>query len=150
MKFNCVRLGVLVILLMCACKKNQLANPQITGNWNWISSGLGTQLTTSQNSGIQKSVAFKANGELIITHNDSTNSPLLPGFEPVVLLAGGAIKDTTTFLTRMEGAGCVNFQFPELVTGTGNGYQYSVSNDTLYISSPPCLAPFQSVFVKVN
>jgi hypothetical protein len=150
MKLHCFRLGAFVILLICACKKTQSINPQIIGNWNWVYTGFGTSMNNNQNSGIQKSVVFKSNGTIIITHNDSTSSPLLPAFDSTVLLTGGPVKDTTTFQTGMQNAGCINVAIPVLSIGTGFSYQYKVSNDSLYISTSECLAPNQSVFIKVN
>lgn len=150
MKKVSFQVAVLFIIWLSACKKSQLINPALIGNWNWVYSSTGAQFTTNQNSGIQKSALFKSNGELIITHNDSTSSPLLSGWQPVVLLAGGPEKDTTSFQTSIQKAGCVDIKFPVIITGSGNSYQYSLSNDTLYIGTYECLAPFTSAFVRIN
>jgi hypothetical protein len=145
--------AMLVFLIASSCKKtaSPAIDPQLTGKWVWVSEGfVGNDPVESQSSGVQKTVTFKSDGILIVTHNDSTSiGDVLPVPYPPVLLAGSR-SDTSTYQIISENTGCVNIKFPALLVKGEYGYQYTVSNDTLQITPGPCLAPFATTYVKTN
>ncbi len=109
---------------------------------------MGGSFVTPAN-GIQRSLLFEDNGALFVTHNDSTGGvPSLLIYDPLVLLAQ-PIVDTTTYQLTSLNAGCVSLKFPALLTsGKIQYYSYTISNDTLLVSPPPCLAPNTSIYLR--
>jgi len=107
-------------------------------------------MLTGMNTGIYKMLAFGADGSLSVFHNDSTMqygelhvyffSALIPQI----------LEEKKSYQIKTESAGCYNAQISFLVVDSAQNYQYNVSNDTLYISNPPCLAPVSSVYLKVE
>ncbi len=149
---KCFRLLPLLfmIFLLESCYKSgsSVDNSGIVGHWVWVSSNMGGSVITAAN-GVQRSLLFEDNGALFVTHNDSTGDvPSLLLYSPLVLLAQ-PIVDTTTFQLTTLNAGCVSQKFPALLTsGKVQYYSYTISNDTLLVSPPPCLAPNTSVYIR--
>jgi hypothetical protein len=144
--------GLLVFLIETSCKKavSPVIDAQLIGKWAWVSSGFGNDILVGQSSGVQKTLLFKNDGTMIITHNDSTgNYDVLPVEAPTVLLTK-SISATATYQVISENAGCVNIKFPTLVIEGQYGYQYEIFGDTLQITPGHCLAPYATNFVKIN
>ena len=139
-----------MIFLLESCYKSgsPVDNSGIVGHWVWVSSSYGGSIITAAN-GVQRSLLFEDNGALFVTHNDSTGGvPSLLLYSPLVLLAQ-PIVDTTTFQLTTLNAGCVSQKFPALLTsGKVQYYSYTISNDTLLITPPPCLAPNTSIYLR--
>ena len=149
-KFSRLFVFLFMIFSLEACYKSNSAvdNSGIVGHWIWISSNMGGSFVTPAN-GIQRSLLFEDNGALFVTHNDSTGGvPSLLIYDPLVLLAQ-PIVDTTTYQLTSLNAGCVSLKFPALLTsGKIQYYSYTISNDTLLVSPPPCLAPNTSIYIR--
>ena len=161
---------VLAFMLVAAisCKKeakNSQVVPQadtagIVGQWTWVSSNFLFNYLTPQ-SGVHKKLTFTATGVLYITHNDSTDyNPgpyvAVPPVSPLVLFPGD-VTDTLAYHFGAEPVGCppqddmnAGSTFMALVIG-GEVNQFKISNDTLYLVRPPCLAqPDSVVYVRTN
>jgi len=149
---NYSRLFLLLLMIFSleSCYKSGSAveNSGIIGHWVWVSSTTGGSIVTPAN-GVQRSLLFEDNGALFVTHNDSTGDiPSLLIYNPLVLLAQ-PIVDTTTYQLTTLNAGCVSLKFPALLTsGKVQYYSYTISNDTLLVTPPPCLAPNTSIYIK--
>ena len=130
----------------------------ILGQWTWVKSNFLFQYETPA-SGVQKKLTFTSAGIVYITHNDS--SGLFPGayvgvppVAPPVLLSR-AITDTLSYRFGAEPVGYpdledINASFMALVIGDDIN-QYQISNDTLYLVAPPCLAqPDSVIYVRTS
>jgi hypothetical protein len=143
-------LSLFMIFLVQGCYKSNSAvdNSGIVGHWVWVSSNMDGSVVTPSN-GVQRSLLFENNGALFVTHNDSTGGiPSLLLYNPLVLLTQ-PIVDTTTYQLTTLNAGCVSLNFSALLTsGKIQYYSYTISNDTLLVSPPPCLAPNTSIYIR--
>jgi hypothetical protein len=150
MKYHFFALCIMLAsLILGSCKKTAI-DARIIGKWSWVSSGYGNSILVGQSSGVQKTLLFKNDGTVTITHNDSTgNNVVLPVAAPIVLLTK-SISETVTYQTISVSAGCVNIKFPTLVINGQYGYQYGISGDTLSITPGACLAPYATNFVETN
>ncbi len=149
---KCSRLFLLLLMIFllesCYKSNSPIDNSGIVGHWVWVSSNIGGTITTPAN-GVQRSLLFEDNGALFVTHNDSTGGiPSLLLYSPLALLAQ-PIVDTTTYQLTTLNAGCVSLEFPALLTsGITQYYSYKISNDTLLVSPPPCIAPNTSIYIR--
>jgi hypothetical protein len=149
---KCSRISLLLLMILsvqgCYKSGSAIDNSGIVGHWVWVSSNMGGSIITPAN-GVQRSLLFEDNGALFITHNDSTGDvPSLLLYSPLVLNAQ-PIVDTTTYQLTTLNAGCVSLKFPALLTsGKVQYYSYTISNDSLVVSPPPCLIPNTSIYIR--
>jgi hypothetical protein len=133
-----------------SCKKNGQANndPAIVGDWTLVNSWEGNTIIVFSDFTVQRTLSFRSDGTLYETHNDSSANIDLLVPVPAVPLPK-SITDTAGYQTTSLPAGCVAIKFPAIVIkGQAGCVRYSISQDTLVISTPVCLAPYSSVYVK--
>jgi hypothetical protein len=151
---------IIKLLLLCSfllvggCKKGSQVedNSAFIGKWTWVGAGFagGNSYLITRSSGVQKTLAFQADGILYVTHNDSpSTNAALDVYDTLGLLPKAAV-DTERFQLGSEPDGCVLDKYPAvIVTGkTVTAYQYAIAGDTLQISPGPCLAPFTTYYVR--
>lgn len=156
MKHLLLCLVLLVVLLPTCNKKSPMCctlptGQSILGKWKWVGSGFaGNAFMVTPASGVSKTLEFDSEGNdnnLVISHTDAIQSSdalvvsSQPTLLPVLKVDGGAYTLGTTK------AGCANSYYPSLKV-LGTTYQCSISNDSLYIGMDPCLAPYQTVYVR--
>jgi len=141
-----------IILAGISCKKNTQINHQdIVGEWSWQYSGEGNTILITPSAGIHRKIFFKTDGTLDITHNDSTGSAGgLQVFIPSVLLASTIVERTTYQISTFEAACVVNLKYSGITVMPQYAYQFQISNDTLQITYPPCLAPYTSTYIRTR
>ena len=154
---NPIQKGLLLIAIMClvSCKKSSpvITDPYLTGKWIWLQSSSTSNPDTilnGLNTGIYKMLSFQADGRLTILHNDSTGQYGELQVYFISTLLPQIVVDSNNYHIEYPKGFCSFGQSPYLDVGNSQSYQYKVSNDTLYISNPPCLAPESSVYIKVQ
>lgn len=147
-----LRLFLLALLLSACTKKPRMccASPDyqtILGKWKWASSVTPSVPQVAPGPGVEKTLEFDVNGNLIVVHNDviQNNAFLEVGNQPTLTVASKT--DSGPYTLGTTKAGCVNYNYPS-VQALGVTYQYSISHDSLYISSDPCLAPYITIYVR--
>jgi hypothetical protein len=142
--------GIFIMGMSCSKSMNSdqpKTDQKLTGEWTWIQSTFGNSIINPAGTGIQKKLNILSNGDFSITHNDSTYqyaefqvyiTPLLPK----------TIVDSRIYQIVNKSIGCTSTKIDFLVVDTLHNYQYAVSNDSLYIMNPPCLAPHTTIYIK--
>jgi hypothetical protein len=146
-----------IILSSISCNREKCcevnSNQSVVGDWNWVGSTNGASVTvTPASSGISKKLSFRDNGTVYITHNDSTgfSGDLLVQAPSIFQAITKTVTETDTYRTDDLPAACVNIKFPVIILNGQGCYQYSVSNDTLQVSTSTCLAPYLSTYIRSN
>lgn len=146
-----IRLFILLMFFSAgSCKKNGQANndPAIIGDWTLVRVKEGNTIIVSPDFTVQRTLSFRSDGTLYETHNDSTGATDLLVPIPAVPLPK-PIMDTAGYQTTSLPAVCVAIKFPVIVIkGQAGCVQYSISQDTLLISTPGCLDPVSAMYVK--
>lgn len=162
--------AVLVLVAAVSCKKhgtgsrglqaNKADTTGIVGQWAWVRSNFLFNVLTPQLSDAHKELNFTSTGVVYIRHNDSTGqypSPYIavPPMSHLSLLSGD-VTDTVPYHFGDEPVGCpgpaedLNATFMALVIKDWIN-QFKISNDTLYLVTPPCLIqPDSVVYVRVK
>lgn len=149
------RIVFIVSLISCSKSSQPKTTQPMVGNWTWTETyGSTGPVWNPANTGILKTVNFQANGSIMINHNDSSGPN--EQFSLIVVqtsLLPNASQETGNYQTESRSAGCVPISFSALNIDTASAaneriYQYIISNDSLYITNPPCLAPITSVYLK--
>jgi len=143
----------LLALLLSACKKKDhlvCCEPDLFAKYKWVGSAMGTTLQVTPASGVEKTLEFHVNGNLTVVHNDivQNNAFLEVGHTPTLMAAPKTESGRYTYGTQK--AGCANSDYPSLQTlGATYQYSFSSSQDSLYITLDPCLAPYTTMYVRV-
>ena len=163
--------AALILVAAVSCKKHgtgsqgpqglQVDTTRIIGRWAWVRSNFLFHILTPQLSGAHKELDFTTTGVVYIKHNDSTGqipSPYVavPLISSLSLLPGD-VTETVPYHFGNSPLGCpagppedANATFFALYIGEWIN-QVKLSNDTLYLVTPPCLIqPDSVIYVRVN
>ncbi|MBC7422427.1 MAG: hypothetical protein H7334_03125 [Ferruginibacter sp.] len=119
-KFQMVFFGLLISL--SSCKKEEVANKQILGLWNWTIQYTGNPAYsyTPQSTGIKESILFTTDGTYLIKQNS-------------VVVNSGTYKTITANSTRGEKVMGITYS-NNRVTDSAAYYYITNSNDSLIFS----------------
>lgn len=141
-----------LLLAISACQKKRMCCTMpdyqtIVGKWKWAFSITPTMSQVAPGLGVEKTLEFDSQGNLTVVHNDVIqNNAFLDVWNQPSLLATPK-TDNGPYTLGTQKAGCVNYSYPS-VQALGVTYPYSISHDSLYIGSDPCLAPFTTIYIR--
>jgi len=154
---------LLVAAISCGKQEAGVRAPQtdttnIVGKWTWVRSNFLFNLLAPR-SGVHKELDFTTTGAVYIKHNDSTGQDsgpyiAVPPLSRLTLLSND-VTDTVSYHFSAEPVGCPvredqKATFAALIIDKVSS-QFRISNDTLYLVTPPCLVqPDSVIYVKTK
>jgi hypothetical protein len=146
-----------------SCRKQQSASLQVTdskliiGQWKWVGTGPGSNSFDSYcavpGPGQQRIITFNQDGTYASTINDSTTllSPL--AFSGIQAALPYQLHATGTYKISLQSNSCMVVSSdlsPYLsIDSRQEGTVFTISADTLQFTTPACLAPYYSNFIRL-
>jgi hypothetical protein len=129
----------------CTKSTNASAAPNLTGQWEWISTDFDT--LSPGNSGLHKVLNIQADGLISITHNDTLNI-----YDMLQVVPGPISANRTDQWQMIVNTGsdlCMVADLPGLLVNKTSFHQYKLTPDTLFIVNG-CVGTGTSVYIRQN